>query len=64
MGHEQERGFRMTPGSDLAHSLDHGTVNWHKEGKVNSALAQVRLGYLYRIQADMSKHTCGCAVSR
>lgn len=49
----------MTPGSDLACSLDDGTTNWHKEGKVNSALAQLRLGYLYHIQAETSKHTCG-----
>lgn len=50
----------MTPGSDLARSLEDGTINRPKEGKVNSAPAHVSLGYLYHTQAETSKRTCGC----
>lgn len=40
MGHGEGRGLRMTRGSDVAYSLDDGSINWHKEGKANSVLAQ------------------------
>lgn len=43
----------MPPGSDLACFLDDGTINWHKEGKVNPVSAILRFSYLCYIQVDV-----------